>query len=75
MPKELNELKTAIDQKDYGKIGSIAHNMKSTVSYMGLKQLTPLLQQIEQESENENDLIHINDNFILIDATCELAIR
>jgi len=75
MPKELNELKTAIDQKDYKKICSIAHNMKSTVSYMGLKQLTPLLQQIEQESENENDLIHINDNFILIDATCELAIR
>jgi signal transduction histidine kinase/CheY-like chemotaxis protein len=75
MPKELSELKTAIDQKDYKKIGSVAHNMKSTVSYMGLKQLTPLLQQIEQESENENDLIQINDNFILIDATCELAIR
>ena len=75
VPKELNELKTAIDQKNYKKIGSIAHNMKSTVSYMGLKQLTPLLQQIERESENENSLTHINDNFILIDATCELAIR
>ena len=75
MPKELNELKMAIDQKNYKKIGSIAHNMKSTVSYMGLKQLTPLLQQIERESENENGLTHINDNFILIDATCELAIR
>ena len=75
MPKELNELKMAIDQKNYKKIGSIAHNMKSTVSYMGLKQLTPLLQQIERESENEKGLTHINDNFILIDATCELAIR
>ena len=75
MPKELNELKMAIDQKNYKKIGSIAHNMKSTVSYMGLKQLTPLLQQIERESENENGFTHINDNFILIDATCELAIR
>ena len=75
MPKELNELKTAIDQKNYKKIASIAHNMKSTVSYMGLKQLTPLLQQIERESENENSLTHINDNFILIDETCELAIR
>jgi CheY-like chemotaxis protein/anti-sigma regulatory factor (Ser/Thr protein kinase) len=75
MPKELNELKTAIDQRNYKKVGSIAHNMKSTVSYMGLKQLTPLLQQIERESENENGFTHINDNFILIDATCELAIR
>jgi len=75
MPEELRQLKTAIVQKNYKKIGSIAHSMKSTVSYMGLKQLTPLLQQIEQESENRNGFTRITGNFTLIDATCQLAIR
>ncbi len=75
MPLELNNLKTAIGDKNYKRIGRIAHNMKSTVSYMGLHQLTPLLQQIETESELENGLARINENFTLIDATCQLAIK
>jgi CheY-like chemotaxis protein len=75
MPQELNDLKTAIEDRNYKRIGRIAHNMKSTVSYMGLHQLTPLLQQIETESELENGLTRINENFILIDATIQLAIK
>lgn len=75
MPQELKELKTAIDQKNYKQIRSIAHNMKSTVSYLGLQQLTPLLEQIETESENENGIIRICDNFTSIEATCHLAIK
>jgi len=75
MPLELNDLKIAIGDKNYKRIGRIAHNMKSTVSYMGLHQLTPLLQQIETESELENGLARINENFTLIDATCQLAIK
>jgi len=75
IPVELKELKAAIDDKNYQRIGTIAHNMKSTVSYMGLQQLTPLLQQIEIESENENGLERINENYSSIDATCQLAIK
>ena len=75
MPQELNDLKTAIEDRNYKRIGKIAHNMKSTVSYMGLHQLTPLLQQIETESELENGLTRINENFVLIDATSQLAIK
>jgi signal transduction histidine kinase/CheY-like chemotaxis protein/HPt (histidine-containing phosphotransfer) domain-containing protein len=75
MPLELNDLKTAIEDKNYKRIARIAHNMKSTVSYMGLHQLTPLLLQIETESELENSLTRINEIFILIDATCQLAIK
>ena len=49
MPGELGRLKSSIIDKNYEQTGSIAHNMKSTLSFMGLNQLTPLLQQIEQE--------------------------
>ena len=75
MPLELKQLKTAIEDKNYKRIGTIAHSMKSTVSYMGLQYLTPLLQEIETESENQNGFARINDNFISIDATCQLAIK
>jgi response regulator RpfG family c-di-GMP phosphodiesterase len=74
MPEELNRLKSSILDKDYKQIGTIAHNMKSTVSFMGLNQLTPLLQQIEQECKRQNGISRISDNFTLIDATCQLAI-
>jgi len=74
MPEELNRLKSSIIDKNYEQIGSIAHNMKSTLSFMGLNQLTPLLQQIEQECKKQNGITRINDNFTLISATCQLAI-
>ncbi|MFI5185783.1 MAG: ATP-binding protein [Chitinophagales bacterium] len=75
VPEELNELKVAIEQKNYKKIASAAHTMKSTVSCLGLLQLTPLLQQIEQDSENQAGFAGISDNFVLIDTTCQLALR
>jgi signal transduction histidine kinase/CheY-like chemotaxis protein/HPt (histidine-containing phosphotransfer) domain-containing protein len=75
MPEELKELKTAIDEMNYKRIRVIAHNMKSTVSYLGLQQLTSLLQQIEAESENKNGFSRIHENFKLIDATCQLAVK
>ncbi len=74
MPEELDRLKSSILEKDYEQIGSIAHNMKSTLSFMGLNQLTPLLQQIEQECKKQNGIARISDNFTLINATCQLAI-
>jgi len=74
MPEELNRLKSSIIDKNYEQIGSIAHNMKSTLSFMGLNQLTPLLQQIEQECKKQNGITRISDNFTLINATCQLAI-
>ncbi len=74
MPEELDRLKSSIIEKNYEQIGSIAHNMKSTLSFMGLNQLTPLLQQIEQECKKQNGITRINENFTLISATCQIAI-
>jgi HPt (histidine-containing phosphotransfer) domain-containing protein len=74
-PRELNDLKKAIAKRDYKKIGSIAHNLKSTVSYLGIHQLTPVLEQIEVDSHSKNGITRINENFTSVEATCQLAIR
>jgi signal transduction histidine kinase/CheY-like chemotaxis protein/HPt (histidine-containing phosphotransfer) domain-containing protein len=75
IPRELNELKTAISKRNYKKIALVAHTMKSTVSYLGIQQLTPLLEQIEADAQSKNGMARINDNFTSVDATCQLAIR
>ena len=75
MPLELKELKRAIDENNYEKIGALAHNMKSTVSYMGLQQLTSLLQEIEAESEKRNSMSRITENFAVVEVTCQLAVK
>jgi signal transduction histidine kinase/CheY-like chemotaxis protein/HPt (histidine-containing phosphotransfer) domain-containing protein len=75
IPRELHELKTAISKRNYKKIASVAHTMKSTVSYLGIHQLTPLLEQIEADAHSKNGVARINDNFTSVEATCQLAIR
>jgi CheY-like chemotaxis protein len=75
IPRELDELKNAIDSRDYKKIASSAHNMKSTVSYLGLHQLAPMLDQIETDSKNKSGITRISENFSSVDATCQLAIK
>jgi len=74
MPEELEKLKSSIIDKNYEQICAIAHNMRSTLSFMGLSQITPLLQQIERECEKRNGITGINDNFTLISAICQIAI-
>jgi signal transduction histidine kinase/CheY-like chemotaxis protein len=75
MPSELTALKEAIGQRDYKKIASVAHHLKSTVSYMGLHQVISILQQIETETEKQNGVESLTDKFDLINATCQLALK
>ncbi|HET9825165.1 MAG TPA: ATP-binding protein, partial [Chitinophagaceae bacterium] len=75
IPRELDDLKKAIGARNFKKIGSIAHNMKSTISFLGIHQLTPLLEQIETDSHGKNGITRINENFVSVEATCQLAIR
>jgi CheY-like chemotaxis protein/HPt (histidine-containing phosphotransfer) domain-containing protein len=75
IPRELEELKNAINSRDYKQIASSAHNMKSTVSYLGLHQLAPMLDQMETDSKNKGGITRINENFSSVEATCQLAIK
>jgi HPt (histidine-containing phosphotransfer) domain-containing protein len=75
IPEELNDLKMAIGQKDYGRVKAIAHTMKSTVSFLGLQKLAPLLQQLEKDAENKRDFTEIQNKFELINTICQAAVR
>jgi HPt (histidine-containing phosphotransfer) domain-containing protein len=47
VPVELARMKTAIDQKDWYKIGEIAHKFGSNLMYLELDNLKPIIDNIE----------------------------
>ncbi len=58
IPADILALDVAIDKKDYTNIATIAHNMKTTVSVMGLTDiLQPLLDGLEYNNNNVNECI------------------
>jgi CheY-like chemotaxis protein/HPt (histidine-containing phosphotransfer) domain-containing protein len=74
MPGELIELKNAIDREDGKQMRAIAHNMKSTISYLGLSGLVQLLEEIEEKSTNPQEIEKIKKNYLAIEETCSLAL-
>ncbi len=51
-PIYLNDFNTALDQKDVDSLGRIAHKVKSSVTVMGLTDLSKQLTRFENETKN-----------------------
>ncbi|HZI01464.1 MAG TPA: response regulator, partial [Flavisolibacter sp.] len=76
VPDELIQLRQAIDDGAFEKIKAIAHGMKSSVAYMGLKdQLHPFLHRIEQEAAHHEAVPHFEEDYQQTKLLCEQAIR
>jgi CheY-like chemotaxis protein len=76
IPNELDGLRDAILQKDFLRIKSVAHGMKSSVAYMGLSdKIYPYLQMIEAEAAKNNDSYHYIPDFEQVENLCKQAIE
>ena len=68
-------MKHAIDHRDYQRIKGIAHGMKSSVAYMGLKEIVyPFLHSIEMEATQNEAIPHFEEDYIQTRILCEKAI-
>jgi CheY-like chemotaxis protein len=56
LPVYLSELNTAIDAKEFPAIAKLSHKIKSAVAIMGVKQLEPLLTEMEISGKNAGDI-------------------
>jgi signal transduction histidine kinase/DNA-binding response OmpR family regulator len=73
IPQELNSIWKAWSIKDTGQVRKLAHNMKTTVSIMGLSEkLRPFLDELEYEELNEQSFDHSFDGLGFI---CEKALE
>lgn len=73
-PSDISELETAIDKKEFGAVRAIAHRMKTSVGFMGLKHLVQYLGEMELEAEGAKDLTRIEAAFNKVKSDCELAV-
>jgi signal transduction histidine kinase/DNA-binding response OmpR family regulator len=74
IPDELSELKKTLKNNDFDKVKGIAHNLKSTVGYVGLsEELFPYLETIEKNAKA--GLNGSNADFEIIENKCNQAIK
>ena len=52
-PKDVEELRTAIQEKDIKEVGKLSHKMKSSLQMLGAEEVRSLALQIEQNIKKE----------------------
>ena len=73
MPRELDSIRTAWKCKNTSQMKKFAHNMKTTISVMGLtEKLQPLLDKLEYNELNDESFTYL---FGSLEAICEKALE
>jgi signal transduction histidine kinase/CheY-like chemotaxis protein len=76
VPGNIHNLEKAIDEKNYRVIYSIAHDLKTTVHFMGLTNLVgQSLQKIEDLASNNGTIATIRQMFEDVKAVCTRAVQ
>ena len=74
-PKELEKITKAINDQDFAAVKRIAHKLKTSVSFMGLNQIVPLLKEMEAKGTAEQEMDAIIKLFSVVENTCSKAIK
>ena len=73
IPEDLIELEKAWHFNDISQVRQLSHNMKTTVSVMGLNEvLQPYLDTIEYENLNKESFIR---NYLSVKSICEASLE
>jgi len=74
VPDELEAMKEAFDKTNYSELTHIAHNFKTSVSFMGLaKNLDHYLDYIESNAGIQND--NIGEKIMAVNNICQMVFR
>ncbi len=74
-PVDISAIETAIKNNDHELVKSIAHRMKTSVGFMGLRPLLKPLANMETLSETKAAMNLIDKDFVQIKSVCEKAIK
>ncbi|MCW3089810.1 MAG: histidine kinase [Ferruginibacter sp.] len=76
VPAELEAMQEAFNKKNYVEAAHIAHNLKTSISFMGLtKIMDPHLDYIEGNAGIQNENIYVQDEIALVNTICMQAFR
>lgn len=74
-PKVLNSLKEETQNQNWEQVRHIAHKFKPQVQYMGIHQISEVVEQVEQNAHNRESLDQIWLQVQIIEKTCQVAIK
>jgi|GEM_PF-128182 signal transduction histidine kinase/CheY-like chemotaxis protein len=76
VPDELEAMKEAFDKTNYPELTHFAHNLKTSVSFMGLaKTLDHYLDYIEKNAGIQNVHANIGENIMTVNTICQKVFR
>jgi len=76
VPHELKALEDAFDKKNYTEVAQIAHNMKTSVSFLGLtEKLDPYLDYIENNACVEKENTNVQEKIMTVNKICFRVFR
>lgn len=67
-PKQVEEMRVAIENQDWTELGKTAHKIKSTIKSMGIHSMVDDALSLEQDGKNQTNLGMIEENFALFEA-------
>jgi signal transduction histidine kinase/CheY-like chemotaxis protein/HPt (histidine-containing phosphotransfer) domain-containing protein len=73
-PGDMAELESAIAGEDYEGISNIAHRMKTSVGFIGLKALMQLLNDMERLGKQQQGIAEIREKFVRVKTGCANAV-
>ena len=74
-PEALNKMQIFLKDEDWKSLKAIAHKMKPSVTYIGVKGMDKVIALIEEFAENEINLDKIPELVGHLQTTCDEAIK
>lgn len=74
-PIEISNLEKYLEAKDWKSLRAIAHKMKPSFSFMGIKEVDSLVKLIEEYASNETNLDQLPDMIAKAKNICNEAIK
>ena len=73
-PEALDQLDNYLKEKNWKLLKGVAHKMKPSFSFMGIKELESIIAMIEEHAANENQLDQLPELIFKIRSVCSLAL-
>ncbi len=73
-PGDIAELESAIAAGDYEGISMVAHRMKTSIGFIGLKSLMQPLDDVEQLGKQQQAIARIREKFVPVKTVCANAV-
>jgi len=76
VPRELEALQAALNTKNFAEVAQIAHNLRTSVSFMGLtEKLDPYLDFIENNASVEKENTNVREKIMTVNNVCLQVFR